>query len=386
MRLAPNTAYAIPQFARTYNLKCTACHTLPPMLNERGQDFWQRGLRRDPESDRPTYPTAPFAAWMTVRQEDQLDRDFGEGYVPRVELISGGPIPIPGLIEDNFSYFIEWRTISLESRSDGTLRDRSGRFEDAYLMCNLTDQLQVTAGQFRSLTQVDVSRRLTVSEPIAFSTSLPGDPASDPRITALRAFSPSGRQPGIMLQYQSLEGESDGDGWFHSAVLPFVGEWSLPITPEAHREASFVSQGDPKGLFLESYYRLDLNSIGAHAFIDHDRWLFTMVGTLNLGGVCFLQDVYLTSAVGWDDTERTVERTRSTAEVLYIPTLLADEGGPRAGVGFRAERVTGPGTFPAYIPFFVFTLPNESYTFLLQTEYRHQENNRSFFLDLSAIF
>jgi hypothetical protein len=385
--LIPATAHAIPQFARKYNLQCTACHTLPPMLNERGMDFWQRGLRPKPDSDLKVNPTAPFAAWMTARQEDQLDRDFGEGYIPRVELISGGPIPGPTWIEDNFSYFLEWRAISLESRSDGTLRDRSGRFEDAYILCNLTDRLQITAGQFRGLSQVDVSRRLTVSEPAVFSTSLPGDPVpGDARVTSLRAFSPSGRQPGLMLQYRAIEGDSDADGLFVSAVLPFVGEWSLPMTPEAHEEASFVSQGPPKGAFLETYYRLDLNSIGAHAFIDNDRWLFTIVGTLNCGGVSFLEDVYLTSAVGWDDSERTTERTRSSVEVVYIPTFCADSDGPRAGVGFRAERVTGPGMFPAYIPFFVLTAPNESYTFLLQTEYRHQENNRSFFLDLSVIF
>jgi len=112
----------------------------------------------------------------------------------------------------------------------------------------------------------------------------------------------------------------------------------------------------------------------------------TLVSTLNFGGVPFLEDVYVTGAFGWDDSVRTVERERSMVEVLYIPTFCADDGGPRAGIGFRAERVTGPNTFPAYIPFFVLSLPNESYTFLLQTEYREQENNRVFFLDLSAIF
>jgi hypothetical protein len=313
-----STAEAIPQFARTYNLKCTACHTVPPMLNARGQDFLQRGYRPSPDSERPIFPTVPLAAWITARQEDQLDRNFGEGYLPRVELISGGPVPINGLIEDKFSYFIEWRLVSLETRSNGRLRDRSGRFEDAYVNWQATDRFQVTAGQFRSLSQIDVSRRLTVSEPIAFSTSLPGDPvAGDARLTGLRAFAPSGRQPGIMFQYQSIKGESEADGLFHSAVLPFVGEWTLPLTPEAHQEASFVSRGTPKGAFLETYYRHDLSSIGAHAFIDDDRWLFTLVGTLNWTEHRLTKDFYLTAAVGWDDSERTPERTRSSVELLH---------------------------------------------------------------------
>ncbi len=382
----PRTVHAIPQFARKYNLQCNACHTLPPMLNARGQDFLQRGYRPRPDSDLPIYSTAPFAAWLTVRQEDRLDANFGEGYVPRVELISAGPVAIPGYIEERVSYFVEWRTISLETRSNGTLRDRSGRFEDAYLNWQISDRFQLIGGQFRGLTQVDVSRRLTVSEPIVFSTSLPGVPVpGNARVTSLRAFSPSGRQPGLMFQYQPVQGESEADGLFLSAVLPFVGEWSLPITPEAHTEASFVSQGPPKGAFLESYYRSDLTSVGGHLFIDDDRWLMNLVGTLNYTESPWTQDIYLTAAVGWDDSARTVERTRWSADVLYLP-ICCDHDSNRAGVGFRAEEVISPGAFPAYIPYFALSTPNESYTLLVQVEYRYQENNRSFFLDVSLIF
>jgi len=75
----PSLANATPQFARTYGLNCTACHTLPPMLNARGQDFLQRGYRPSAESDLPVYETAPIAAWLTLRQEDRLDANFGEG-------------------------------------------------------------------------------------------------------------------------------------------------------------------------------------------------------------------------------------------------------------------------------------------------------------------
>ena len=359
------------------------------MLNAEGMDFWQRGYRLDPEEGGEKYSTFPFAMWATARQEDQPDRNFGEGYLNRVEFISGGAIPIPGYVQDTLSYFIEWRAISLESRGNGTLRDRSGRFEDAYLNWQPfadTSRIQFTFGQFRSLQQVDVSRRLNQSEPAVFSTSLPGDPVpGNARVTGLRAFSPSGRQPGIMLQYQLLAGESAADGLFLSAVLPWVGEWSLPITPEAHREASFVSQGPPKGGFLEAYYRQDLSSLGAHGFIDDDRWLFTMVGVLNYQGSVLTEDIFLTLAYGWDDTQLTAERRRSMLEVLYLPPLVANDW-LRGGVGFRAERITGPGTFPAYIPYFVLSGPNEFYTFLAQLEYRLQENSNVFFLDISAIF
>lgn len=375
------TAYAIPQYARTHGLRCNACHVVPPKLNAFGLAYWQRGYRL-PESmsDRPKRETFPFAAWITARQEDRLDREFGEGYVPRVELISGGAIG-----DTTLSYFVEWRMISLESRGDGTLLDRSGRFEDAFVNWQPTDATQFTFGQFRPLNQYDVSRRLSVSEPIVFSTSLPGEPTADSRVTALRAFSPSGRSPGLMFMYQSIRGETAEDGLFHSAVLPFVGEWSLPISPAAHTNASFVSQGPPKGAFLETFYRKDLNSLGGHVFIDDGRWLATSVGTLNLRNAGLLEDLYLTGALGVDDSDRTPSRTRSSLELEYLPTWSCADW-LRPGVGFRVERVTGPGTTPAYVPFVVFSGPNENYTFLTQIEYRDQEGNRSFFFDVSAIF
>lgn len=377
-------AHATPQFARTYNLNCGACHTLPPMLNAGGQNFLQRGYRPSAESNLPVLLTAPVAGWFTARQENQLDRRFGELYLNRVEFITAGPVPIP-LLEEKVSYFLEWRAGSLESRTNGTLRDRSGRFEDAFIMWQMTERLQLTAGQFRSLSQVDVSRRLSISEPGAFSASLPGDPDSNARITSLRGFAPSGRSPGFMLQYQSIQGDAAANGLFHSAVLPFVGEWSLPITPEAHREANFVSQGPPKGVFLETYYRYALNTIGAHAFIDNDRWLFTMVGNVNYTGSPWTKDIHITAAVGWDDNNQTDLRNRWSVDALFLPDLFLRHP-VKTGVGFRAERVTGPNTFPAYIPYFVLAGPNTSYTTLLQVEYRHQEKNRGFFLDLSLIF
>jgi hypothetical protein len=37
--------YATPQFAREYNVKCSACHSAVPVLNETGRDFLRNGLR-----------------------------------------------------------------------------------------------------------------------------------------------------------------------------------------------------------------------------------------------------------------------------------------------------------------------------------------------------
>ena len=40
--------YAVPQFARRYNLKCSACHTIVPVLNEQGYMFKRLGYHLPP--------------------------------------------------------------------------------------------------------------------------------------------------------------------------------------------------------------------------------------------------------------------------------------------------------------------------------------------------
>jgi hypothetical protein len=339
-------------------------------LNAGGEAFLARGYR--PSEDRDKLPTVPLAAWITGRHEEQISLDFSNGYLNRVELISGGSVAdLP------FSYFIEWRVGSLESRSDGSLRDRSGRFEDAFLNWELNQQNVIRIGQYRALNQVDVSRRLSVSEPVLLSGSLPGDASHDPRITSLRAFSPSGRSPGFSYQYQSISGERPSDGLFHIATLPFVGEFSIPLSSEAHDEASFELQGPPKGVFLETFYRQELNSIGVHSFIDDDRFILTGLGTLQY------DDFYLTAGIGGDDRDAAPARLRYSVELEYIPSCSEDV---RPGFGFRIEDISKDGRQPAYIPYFVLSAPNESYTVLLQVEYRGQKDNEAFFLDLSVIF
>ena len=117
----------------------------------------------------------------------------------KVELITGGPIG------EQLSYFVEWRVISQQLRGDGTMRDRSGRFEDAFISWQPNNVHTLTLGQYRALNQVDVSRRVSVSEPLLFSSGLPGETAAgDPRLTSLRGFSPSGRSPGVTYSVQLM--------------------------------------------------------------------------------------------------------------------------------------------------------------------------------------
>ncbi|CAN5158554.1 hypothetical protein BH23VER1_BH23VER1_20240 [soil metagenome] len=295
-----------------------------------------------------------------------------------MELISGGPI------SEELSYFAEWRLVSLESRSDGTLRDRSGRFEDAFLSWDASDRLSLILGQYRSLRQVDVSRRLSVSEPAIFSASLPGDAADDPRVQSLRSFSPSGRSPGLTLGWQSIEKASPADGLFHFVTLPFPGEFSLPLSREARREASFEIEGTPKGVFLESFYRAGFHSIGAHAFLDDDRWLLTGVGTTQFAGL------HLLGGLGVDAHDGASPRLRTTlqAEYLLPQAILPRDIGRRIrpGLGLRFEHLTHTGRDPAWIPYLAVSGPAGPAAFLVQLEYRSQPGNNALILDFSWLF
>lgn len=365
-------AMAIPQFARAWGLSCTDCHVLPPKLNARGEEFLERGYRwSDDRNERPDWRW-PLAVWVTGRYENQVTREFDQTFAPKVELISGGPIGSWPL-----SYFLEWRAVSLETRSNGTLRDRSGRFEDAYLDWNFAQRHSVKIGQFRSLNQYDVSLRLSVTEPAAFSSSIAGDFHPDSRIRSLRGFSPAGRSPGLTYSYQSIAGERPHDGLFHFFNIPFVGELSAPLNEEARREASFELRGPPKGVFLETFYRRGLNSLGAHAFWDEDRWLAMAVGRLHW------RDFYATGAVGADDAEGRPTRGRYSLELEYLPTRWE---WVRPGIGFRVEHISHTRTDPAYNPYFALYFPNSKFTLLLQVQYRLQQNNEAFFCDLSLLF
>ncbi len=364
-------AYATPQYARAYETSCTTCHSVAPQLNKTGWDFRARGYRMPPAIEAKKVDTAPLAVWITAQKEEQRRIDI-ELYLSKVELISGGPIG------DSLSYFIEWRIVSLQSRSDGTLRDRSGRFEDAFLTWQIDDRSAFTVGQYRALNQVDVSRRLSFSTPALFGTSLAGDPSSNTRLESLRSFSPAGRSPGVTFEFRSIEGESPSDGLFHFVTLAFPGEFSIPLTTEARDEASFELEGSPKGVFLETFYRKGFNSVGLHGFVDDDRWLVTGLGTITI------ESLKVTGGIGVDKQDSAATRARYSLEIEYFLPRVHER--IRAVGGFRVEQVTNSGREPAYIPYLAMSGPDESYSLLLTLEYRFQEDNDRFVVSVSILF
>lgn len=367
---------ATPEFSRRYQAdSCNVCHTVVPKLNERGMDFLARGYRPDPLLNLEPVETVPLSVWLTQNVDRRLATDTNNNFFGKVELISGGTLG------EQLNYFIEWRALSLESRSDGTLRDRSGRFEDLWLSYRIGPRWTVTFGQYRPLQQVEPGRKLSISTNLLYDVSLPGEKSSSARKTALRAFSPNGRSPGFSLSYQSVQGELAMDGLFHQITVPFPGEVSLPLTGEAQREASFVLEGMPKGVLAETYWRDGLNSVGAHGFVSSDRWLANLLGEVNAG------DFYATAGVGLDDvaTDKKPVQLRASLELEYLPTLAEDTWRP--GLGLRMEHANRSGKPVNFVPYLVLATPNTTeITTLLQLEYRTEPGGERLRLDYSVMF
>lgn len=365
--LAPALAEATPQFARTYRVDCTYCHSAPPRLNARGLDFVAAGYRLE---GAPRSQTVPLAVWNTGDVEWRHSGGFVKGYPSRIEVISAGAIG-----RSRASYFAEWRALSQSVGGNGRLVNRSGRFEDLYVRTPLTEGggLALTTGQFRTLSQVDVSLRLSLSEPLVFSSGLPGRRASDARLTGLRGFSASGRQPGVRLEYQATRGRSAADGWVLSATLPLTGELTIPFTDAA----SFEFEGRPKGLFVEAFRRAGLASVGGHAFVGDRRRAVTGVATHALGErVTLLGGLGVFHADGATDTRLSIGGEASMSAHL-------------AG-GLRVDHRTGQGRDPAVLLYGNLHLPFGPRAFRqairLQLEHRIQQANHATGLALSHVF
>ena len=370
----PAVTVASPQFARAHQVGCTTCHDLPPSLNETGLAFQARGYRPPIEfqsaHEGGFFDTVPLAVWITGRFEDQGDGGASDALLPKVELISGGALG------DSWSYFAEWRIVSLSLRPDGSLGDRGGRFEDLFVAWG-RGRHGLKLGQYRSLNQVDVSLRLSASEPQIFGNGLPtgGDYAA-PRLASLSRFSPASRSPSIGWSYRSVDGAGAGDGLFHFVTVPFTGEFSIPLSAQASETASFELAG-PKGVYAETFYRTGQRSLGGHLFVSDESWLATVLGTHGW------RDLLLTAGFGVDDRDGGEMRQRAS---LQTEVLFRHSDRWRSALGLRLEEVTADGRRASYVPYAALAGPNTTYTLLLQLEYRAEEGSDSFVFDVSLLF
>ncbi len=360
-------ANRIPYFARKYNVACSQCHVSVPRLNAFGAEFLARGYQMAPGSNLVPRRTIPLAVWISARSDSRppgaVSDEHVRAYLNRIEIISGG------VIAPRLSYFVEWRPVSQESRGNGTLRDRSGRFEDIFVVASQRN-VSLTVGQFRQLDQVDVSRRLGISEPLALSASLPGRGGGSARERSLRSFAPSGRSPSVRLAWLR---PVQGWNWTAAAALPIPGELSIPLNDEARIEASNEIEWRPKGVFAESYLRRGPMSLGVHGFYDDaDRYLANALATGQLSS-------FYWTGVGGAARTGGVLAGRWSIEGEYIPHRFA-------GVGGRVEDRAGDGADAALLPYVNFSFPATRYTIRLTLERRFQRARSATFIELGTVF
>jgi hypothetical protein len=308
-----------------------------------------------------------LAVWISGRSEALPGVDPLRSYLNRVELISGG------VVAPRLSYFVEWRPLSLETRGAGSLRDRSGRFEDLFVVAT-AGAADATLGQFRLIGQVDVSRRVGIAEPLLLSTSLAGEPGANARETALRAFSPSGRSPAARFGVNRPVG-AGGWRWTTSAAVPLPGELSLPLTDEARVEASNEIEWDPKGVVVESFARRGLHSVGAHLFYDRsNRYLAQAIATGERGAV------YWTAIAGFARSRASPATLgRWSLEAEYLPR-------GRLGAGTRVEDLAADGRQTAVIFYLNAHAPGTRYTVRLTVEQRVQRDRNATLIELGTVF
>ena len=315
----------------------------------------------------PSHKTVPLSVWATQRLKSSDSGDFTKSFPNRIEVISGGEIT------DRISYFVEWRALSYQTASGGRLKDRSGRFEDLFLIFQLTDRFSVTAGQFRMLSQWDASRKLSLSTPVAFSASVGGEPALSSRISSLRSFSLQSRAPALRFSLASPTGSSPADGWYHEFTVPFTGELSAPLTDEARETASFELEGRPKGLFYETYHRGGMNTWGGGVFVGDDRWMANLIGQREVG------QNHLYGSIGTARFRSDLQDVRLSLGHYWIPR-------PWFAFGSRIDHRSADGRGPAFVPHVNFQFPGDKYTFLWVVEPFLQERNNGLAAELSFVF
>ena len=150
--VVPSSAFAIPAFARKYDLSCTACHTKPPRLNAFGEAFHMAGFQipavRDGETKKKRLIGRIWsetdllnifslrAAGHLVESFQGRDKDETTLTFPR-EL----SLYLAGTVTDEISYFmeLEYENRAVMGTGGGLFEERSefGVGKEFFLMVDL---------------------------------------------------------------------------------------------------------------------------------------------------------------------------------------------------------------------------------------------------------
>ncbi len=133
--LAPDS-WAIPAFARKYDLSCTSCHTKPPRLNAFGEAFHMAGFQIPTVKEGETkkkrrigriWSETDFLNVFAFRVNGDLIESFqgGDPNETQMTFPRGAEMYLAGTFTDEISYFFE-----LDSESSAVQGTSGGQFEE----------------------------------------------------------------------------------------------------------------------------------------------------------------------------------------------------------------------------------------------------------------
>lgn len=182
-------AQAIPAFARKYNVKCYACHTIPPALNKNGYMFKRLGYRmppdnmdgtaaapkiRDLDKDIPFRLTNSFAlitqgSFTVEKNSASTPASTSSFNLDEAALFAAGAVP-----DSNFSYFVHYELFQGGSNflEQGVGTYTGGRANSSYFIkageMHMQEGEGTRAAMFYNLFP-DPSLLLTAVDPLSFS-------------------------------------------------------------------------------------------------------------------------------------------------------------------------------------------------------------------------
>ena len=153
--LTPNS-WAIPAFARKYDLSCTSCHTKPPRLNAFGEAFHMAGFQiptteegeiRKKRKIGRVWSETDFLNIFSFRAMGNLVESFQEGDKDETNLTLPQEVDIylAGTVTDEISYFFELEHAgrAIEGTGTGLFDERSefGLGKEFFLMFDIQPML-----------------------------------------------------------------------------------------------------------------------------------------------------------------------------------------------------------------------------------------------------
>lgn len=348
---APKPGHALPIYARQYGVKCTACHVVPPALNNFGLAF-KANFYNWPGNGGPKQKALTKYFPVSGIAEYSLEKSFTENHATAVfrelELFASSGFRL----SDRFQGGFFLNTVAYTSDDE----EKAGSIENAFValpFAGKSGQFAVTAGQFMPfMYQWNPLTELTDSAPAALEGPIFSRRGNDDF-----SFSFLGASPGVRLDYFDRRGQGTADGNYLTVGVPFRG--SLAFNDSSDWGAS-------NGVFLHGFRRWGWSSVGAFAYTNAGQHLEGLIATHALRPDLRLMGI---GALGHD---RDGSTRRLALEAEYLPN-------PYLGLSGRLE-VTG-GSHDDVAPVFAVTYyPAKQHYVRLTGEVVERKGERGFFL------